>query len=158
MPRLAGNQALAFPPARFQGGTQINGLALPQNIPNGVTQRFPNPAFGIGFDFAGYNTLSFYMELSALPGGNTVTVWLQTIDPEDTVSNNLGSNLGRTQLLVANTTGPWAATLFLPTLYATLVGKVAPFFSNRFEMLNAAGAGNATVSVLKYWLTNASSS
>jgi len=147
---LSGGSSPALPPVMFIGARK---LQLPVAVTNGTTETIPGPADPF-LDFQGYNTLSVFATITALPGGNTLTAVLVTMDPETGAA--LASDLGDATLLTMAANDDYAATLYLPTYYATLSGLVLPFYQFSIDLVHTgAGVGDVSLDALKLWLTNA---
>jgi hypothetical protein len=153
-----GLNTIAIPSYRFLTGTQLNNGTFPIGIANGGTATLPVAGFpgpGANFlDFSGFNTLSCFITIASMGAGNTFTVVVVAMDLETGAA--VVSSLGNSTLLTLAANGSFAGTMYLPSLYASLSALILPFARMSINLVHTGATGStASVTALKFWLTNA---
>lgn len=145
------NSASALPQCQFLTGRQLFGAPLPIVIPGDDSQ--PLPSLTQAIDFSGFNTLSYFMSVTGISGGDNLEMTLVTFDPE--TGSGIPSAKGNLVLLTATADGDYAGTLYLPSYYDGLAGLILPFFQEIINLVhNGSGGGDVSVTALKFWLSN----
>lgn len=150
------NNAGALPGCLFVPGSSMV-FPFPITMDEGETVILPGDTPGQpahALDISGWNTLSWFVTFSFLPAGNDFVLTLSTYDPQ--TGAVLVGGLGDLELTTQSADGNYAGTVYLPSYYASIAGKVMPFFQNVFQFTNdGATPGTMQVDAFKVWLSNA---